>query len=64
MHGKEYHKRLEAARLHMLEYLISEARQLQTLINICIDEHVNPNTVPLYGELSGRVAILRGELGL
>lgn len=64
MHGKEYHARLNAAYVHMLDYLITEARQLQTLINICIDEHVNPNTVPLYGELTARVATLRVELGL
>lgn len=64
MYGKEYHKRLEAARLHMLEYLITEAKQLRTLIGICLEEGVDPNTVPLYGELHGRVAILRSELGL
>lgn len=64
MHGKEYHKRLEAARLHMLDYLITEARQLQTLIAICIDEHVDPRTVPLYNELHARVFQLRFELGL
>lgn len=64
MYGKEYHDRLNAARIHMLNYLMSEVRQLQMLIDICIDERVDPRTVPLYCELHDRVSVLRVELGL